>query len=380
MRHLGYLVLALALCPASASAQGATTGVLVQTYTMSAPEAIRVESLQLMTIPVGAHIPLLSWADLTLAGGFARASLSLPNGPTSEVEGLVDSRVRIAVGAGPFSLALTALVPTGDVVETLEQATLVGLLSSDLLPVATTQWGSGGGFAADLGLRRRIGSTGFGFSVGYLTLRESDALGVGTIAYRPGSQVRARVTAESHVGRASVLSLMLGVQSYASDTFDDIDFFRSGFRIEGVASLALPIGARESLLAYGGLYNSGAGSTRVPAAFSGVDDGALFPGTRDPLTKQVALAGVEARVTRDGWAAIPSGEIRLLRTAEGLGQGWVSSIGGRVEYRVAGARRGAQIVIEPSAAFRLGQLIAHRDAESGVRGWETGVAVRWEGR
>jgi hypothetical protein len=163
---------------------------------------------------------------------------------------------------------------------------------------------------------------------------------------------------------------MVGVQRFTSDSYGGEDVYQAGIRLEGGVSLAFPLGPRESGLVYGGIYAAGAGTARREMQFLG---------TLDNPARSVSNAGLELSVQRGRVEVLPAAEVRLIRSEDGLGQGWSGSLGARARYRVFGLAWGAKTLIEPAISFSMGRLVPSEGAASGVTGLSAGLTLRWEG-
>jgi hypothetical protein len=379
MRALTGLLVLAALAPSAVHAQRVAVGGAVQSYSMSDAEAVRIRDIGLTSASFAASAPVRPWATLSLDGGWASARVTLPSGARAEAAGLVDTRARLELRApSGVSVTASALLPTGEVAGSLEEAYVVGLLSTDLFPFAFTHWGTGGGFGADVAYTGQWSGVRMRLSAGGLMLSESEPLGAEEMVHRPGSQIRAQGALEAPVGEAGVVSALVGVQHFTPDTYRSVNLFQAGLRLEGVLSYGFALGARESALAYGRFYHLGAGSSPRDAAdiLLGND---VLAGMHAQPSRQVFAGGTELRVSRGQLDVMPHGDLRVLRRGDGRGQGWLASAGVRGAVRVAGTRMGRRAIVEPSLAVRTGRLVAGEGARSGVLGWEAGVALRWEG-
>ena len=364
-------------CPAALHAQTGHVTTTFESYAARNQTAVRLHDVRLHTSSFGAAVPLTRWASASIEAAYASASMRLTTGEQADVAGLLDTRAAVEARLGGFALVGSALLPTGDVAQTVEEATVAGLLSADLLPFSATHWGSGGAFAADLGYGAESGRIRIGLSAGYVALAESDPFAVGTVTYRPGSQMRARGMFEVAVREADVLTVIFGAQSFGTDAYAEQNLFTPGVRIEGLVSYAMPLGPRESLRAYGRLYRMGAGILAWELA-PPPELGGVLPGTAAQPSRKVFAAGFEMRVARPRLAVVPGGEIRVLRSADGFGQGWVGSLTTRAEYRVRGARQGRRLLVGPSLGVRLGRLGKGAGAQADIFGWEGGLTLRVE--
>ena len=372
------LVICCAVQPPIASAQVVSADVQVESYSLGSSEDLSLSSVRLMTLQFGAQARIAPGLALAVLGGYADAEAGLGNGAKTALNGPVDTRVSVEVRGNGLHLTASALLPTGDVAKTTTDATVVGLLSTDLLPFTVSHWGRGGGFAGDVGYRLRPGSIALELSVGGSYLGESTVQVAGPLTYRPGREFRARGSIEAGVGSGGVLSVLFGYQNFGSDIYGEVDVFRPASRIEGVASLAFPLGARESTLTYAGLYRLA--SADLPPGM-GVDP-ALPPsiaGVGGRASRMLFLAGTEMRFGRGAYSLVPRGDLRVLRNEEGVGQGWVASLGGRVEFEEIATLLGQRVLFAPRAQIHVGRLVASQGVRSSVLGLDVGVVTYWGG-
>ena len=68
----------------------------------------------------------------------------------------------------------------------------------------------------------------------------------------------------------------------------------------------------------------------------------------------------------------------MFRAADGASQGWLTSLGTTYDMRVSGSNSGRRVVLAPTAQLRLGRVIVQQGVETGLIGWEAGVALRVE--
>lgn len=376
MRRALVVGLLIAVCARGVAAQYASLGVRAESYGMSQADRVRVHDVQVLSLLATASYPLSSWGVATVRGGYASASITLPSGEEADARGPVDTELRVELARGHVSIAGLAIVPTGEAVPNLEEATAAGVVSSGLLPFDLIPWGTGGALGGEVGYeldfsRGRLLVTG-----GYILAREFEVLGGDGGTYLPGSQSRVRGLIDVGAGEAGAFSLLIGLQRYGTDSYEDYDLFDPGLRIETAASYAFPFGSRESALIFARFLSRAVASVDrgIP-----VDRGEILSGISAPLSRQLLMVGSELRISRGRLDLVPRGELRVLRSAEGIGQGWLGSVGGQAEYRLRGGRFEPRLIVVPSAALRVGRTVPEEGAESGFMGWEAGLAVRWEG-
>lgn len=378
MRRLALLPMALTLAaaPPETAAQSLSAGALLEVYALSKSTDFRLRSIHLMTLPFGGRFPLGSRAQLVAEGAYAYARAELANGADGSASGLVDTRLSLEARLGGVSISASALLPTGDVVGTANEATVVGLLSTELLPFSVTQWGTGGGAAADIGYGGRIGEVTVRLSVGASQFRASSPLGFGAV-YSPGTQLRTRAVVESAVGATGVLSVLVGYQHYMVDEYDGVNLFAPGARMGGAASYGFAAGPRKSILAYASVHRLQGGVSQL--RLSGFTDlNNLLPGVGDQPARTLLGAGGELRLARGRYVFAPRADVRMLRRADGIGQGWLASAGGRAEIRPLDLM-GRRWVVEPTLDVRVGRILVSQGVRSSVFGGQVGVTLRWDG-
>jgi hypothetical protein len=273
-------------------------------------------------------------------------------------------------------LSASAFVGPGDVVATEGEAILVGFLSSDLLPFAIRQWSMGNGFAADLAYPLQIGEATLSMAVGASATSESEPLS-SELVYRPGMETRARMSLETPLGAASVATLAFGLQRFAADTYNGRNLYRTGSRWEGGVSYAFAVGPRESLLAFGSMSRIAGGVSEVPDFH--LDYQGFTPAVGDRPARSTVRAGLEMRLARGRATLMPRAEMSALRREDGIGQGWVGSLGGTAEVPLRRSGYRAVLVAEPSFLVRIGTLTAADAVEARVFGWHAGMMLRWSG-
>lgn len=372
MRGASVLVLMLGVLPAAPSdghAQVVTAGARFEAYTLSRSQEVRLHSVRLLSLPFAAQVAIGPTLTVAVSGAYADATASLHDAGSVSVRGPVDTRVTARLRRDGVSLSAGAILPTGDVVRTASDATVAGALSTDLMPFSVHQWGSGGGFTGDVGYTIVTGRVALGIQAGGSFLSESSLLSVGPASYQPGRELRGRWTLDASIGDAGVLSVLAGYQRFDDDTYGDNGVYRPGSRIEALASYAFPLGTRESVGLFAGTYRLAAGVPQGPAG--------PFPGLVETGARTLFVMGSEMRLTRGSYDLAPRGELRVLRNATGLGQGWLASIGGHAAIAGLAGLLGGRVALEPSASAKIGMLTAARGLDSPILGFDVGLSVRW---
>ena len=372
-RRVALLALATVLLAPGVSAQ-VGAGALMQTYRFDDPAAAGLEQFRLTTLPFMAAVPLGSRLTLDVSGAYAEGTVTGVDGFEATLSGPTDTQLGVSVALGPDRVVLTGglVLATGQSTQTFQEAAVAGVVAAELLPFAISTWGSGGGAGGDVAVAFQAGRVGIGFSGGYQAASEYEPLSDLAFAYRPGDQLRFRFALDADVGEAGTFSLLLGLQRFGQDAFAGVNLFQSGTRLEGLVSYAFPTGLRGSGLVYGGVYHRENGSllTDVPS----------LEGATDSPSQQLFVGGANFRLPAGARAALlPDLEMRVFRSADGIGQGWVGSAGATLDLRVSGRRFGRRLVLGPTARFRFGSVTVNEDAESGLKGWEAGLTLRLEG-
>ena len=368
-RLVSCLVLPVATSLVSGEAVGqslATTpwhlgaGATYESYTFSEPAQVGIESLSLLAAPFGARVGLRG-ANLTVSGYFAEGTMTRADGSTTSVSGLTDTSLQLDVPIARETLILSGIValPTGTPTLALEQAEVAGAFAADLLPFRVTNWGSGGAIGLATSLARRFGDFGMGLSVGYSVAQEFEPLSEDERAYQPGNELRVRAAFDRTVGRSGKASLQLTAYRYDEDVLAGQNLYRSGNRYSAIASHALPVGAGSSAVLYGGVLHR--------------TEGTFFDEAREAPAQDLVLAGAGLRMRVGAGALVPSVDGRLFRSADGIGQGYVSGVGASFEAPIGG------MTLVPSVRGRFGNVIVREGAESAFSGIDAGVAVRFGG-
>lgn len=355
---LAFLVL-LAV-PAHAAAQSTRIGVSgsFETYSFADPEIVGIESLTLLSTPFAATIGLGASAELSVSGAWARAQLKRDDGSEATIAGPTDTEVRLTVrlASDAVRLSVVGLAPTGKSGLTIDEADVAGMIAADLLPFRVTSWGSGGGLGGSIAVAQRAGEIGFGASVGYVVASSFEPID-GGFDYRPGNQLHVRAAVDRTIGSTAKASLQLTYEMYGTDQADGSNLFRSGDRIQGVASYAFAVGTASNAIAYAGYLN------RQEGLFE--DDRFVVP------AENLLFAGAGARLAAGRSVIQPQIELRVLGGDEDAGKGYTAGAGVGIELPAGNA------VIVPAARIRIGNAELRPGQESGFTGGELSFTVRF---
>jgi hypothetical protein len=362
-----------ATLPAPALSQAVAGGALFQSYTFTQAEVIGLRDFTLLTAPFAVSIPVTGFLSLQASGAFAEGEASGPEGAKATLSGLTDTEVGIAVALGEDRAVLTAgaSLPTGQSTQTLEEAAVAGVVAAELLPFAVTNWGSGGGAGGDLAVAFQGGGWGVGISGGYRAAAEYEPIAGQTFAYRPGNQLRFRLALDRDVGESETFSVLVGLQRFSEDQIGGNNLFRSGNRLEGVVSYAFAVGLQSSALLYSGVYHRARGSLLLEES--------SLEGAHDSPSQQLFMGGANLRIPAGRRAILlPDIDVRIFRSEDGVGQGWITTAGASLDIHLAGRRLGRHLVLAPTARYRYGHVVVREGSESDLTGWEAGVTLRVE--
>lgn len=334
-------------------------GVVYESYFFSASEDVSLETLSLLTVPVGARLALTRALDLEVASAWATAKAERPDGSSSDVSGPTDTEVRLTatLARGAITLTGIALLPTGSEALTVQEADIAGLIAADVLPFRITNWGSGGGFGASTAFAHGFGEFAAGLSIGYVVAREFEPLSDDDFTYRPGNQLHVRAAIDRTFGSAGKVALVLTMQRFADDELDGSNLFRTGDRYQAVGSYAFAAGGRGNGIVYAGYLHRGEGE---------------FEDETDVMAAQgLAYGGFGLELPAGRALLQPSVDLRLLRRDDGTGQGYTAGIGGSAEVPAG------TLTFIPTVRGRFGNVMLRDDAESGFTGVELGLALRF---
>lgn len=370
----GAVVVGVALLGGAAATSAQTIGVgpSVQAYTFDDPQAAGLETFRLITVPWGASVPLGGGVTFTAGGAWASGEAKGEGGQAATLSGLTDTDVNVELALGDWLVVgADASIGTGKSSLSLEESLVAGVVAADLLPFTVSTWGSGGRMGGSVAVAGQAGLWGIGLAGSYRVSSAFEPLPGQPLTYDPGDELQVRAALDRNVGASSTFSLVLGWQSFSEDQALDANLFRSGDRIQGVASLAFPLGLRSSALVYGGVNHRSRGTLLL--------DESVLSGAGDSPSQQLFLAGANVRVPLGRRAALlPAVETRVFRAEDGASQGWITSGGASLDVRLAGNSSGRRFVLSPSGAVRLGKVIVEQGAETGLFGWEAGLVLRME--
>lgn len=338
------------------------SGAFIETYEFLDPEVLGIERVSLITVPIGAHAPVVDRVSVDLRGAFAHGMMTRSDGTEVTLSGLTDTEIRanFEVLRDMLTVSAAFLAPTGQSSQTFEESEISGLVASDLLPFRISNWGSGGGAGVVTSFTAPIGDFGFGLSAGYTVGQEFEPIADDELAYRPGDEFRVRMAIDRNFGSSSKASLVLGAQVYQEDEVSGASVFEPGNRYEAVGSYAFRAGAQSTAVVYGGFQHR--------------DAGALLDGSLEAPAQDLFSVGAGFRIPRGITTLIPAADLRIFRREDGVGQGHLATVGASAEWPAG------PVLLLPTLRGRFGKALLWDGAESSVRGAELGVGIRYRTR
>ncbi|MGH7460891.1 MAG: hypothetical protein ACREMA_07665, partial [Longimicrobiales bacterium] len=243
--------------PAQVRGLQAGSGVLTEVFSFRSPSALGMDNVVLVTAPFAVRFS--GPVTVEVAGAYAHATLMDADGGSSTLEGLTDTSIRLVLplASDRITLAGAAYLPTGKATQTTEEARVASVIAADLLPFSITNWGTGGGFDVSAAVAVPVGDFGLGARFGFAAAREFEPLvgGPDVFRYQPGNQLYARLAVDRRVGAAGKAALSATMQRFADDAFNGQNLYRSGDRLEFLATLNTSAGGSASASVYGGVLH-----------------------------------------------------------------------------------------------------------------------------
>lgn len=362
------IALSVATWPLQAQSVGA--GAHVQSYSFDDPTIAGVESVRLVVTPFAAAVDL-GRVSMGLSGAYASGTATGPGGGEASLSGPTDTDLVLTYRPGPDWLAVSAssALPTGKSSLDTEGSFVAAFIAAELLPFEIASWGSGGDVGGDVAVATQAGGWGVGLSAGYRLAREYEPIPDLPFSYKPGNQLQLRVALDRDVTQTSTLSLLVGAQHFSDDELAGTNLFKSGTRVQAVASYAFPLGLRSSALVFAGVNHRANGAL--------LTEEAALSGAADSPSQQLFMTGANLRFPlARGSAVLPKAEMFVFRAEDGASQGWVATIGPALDLRLSGNASTRQFFLTPSFVWRTGNVIVQEGSESGFSGWEAGVTLR----
>jgi hypothetical protein len=340
---------------------GGGVGAHLQSFHFTDDEAATLSSLSLLTVPVAVRVGVGGSVRIEASTTFARGELRRPDGASTSMGGLTDTRVQILTDLLDERVTVAGFValPTGADRFTAEEAELAGAIAADLLPFRISSWGTGGGMGGSVSAFHYVGAFGMGLGAGYLASGEFTPVDAGSFQYRPGPALQIQALLDYTVGTAGRAALQLSHHRFGDDEVEGSNLFRSGDRTQVRASYSFQAGPGGSGVAWAGYLHR--------------SEGAFLGELSTRPSQSLFFAGTAFRHPWRAMVAVPTGELRVQRRDDGRDQGTLGGIGLGLEIP-----RGGSVVV-PAVQVRAGSVLISEGVRSGVLGVEAGVSVRYGG-
>lgn len=355
-------LMAMATAPA-ATAQSASAGLGAgghyQHFSFGDARAVGIESLSLLSVPIGARLQPFDRLTIEAGSRWARGELTRPDGSTSTIEGFTDTNITASISLGDDVAEISAIaaLPTGKSSYQAEEIAVAGAVSADLLPFRVSNWGSGGGLGLRTSASWNLGAVGAALSVGYFRSGEFDPVAGELVAYRPGNRLSVRAAMDAPVGAAGEFGLQVGFKHHTEDELQGQNLFRSGDRFEIIGSYSFAVGARSAGTLYGGYHRR--------------EKGTHLQGLDPVPARDLLLAGTSFRIRLGSVLLRPSVDGRLLERPEASGEGWHLRGGLQAELPAG------TVTFVPTVRGHLGDVTVRSDQSSGYSGLEAGLNLRF---
>jgi hypothetical protein len=265
-------------------------------------------------------------------------------------------RLTATLGRDVVTISAIAQLPTGTSELTAEEADAAGMFAADVLPFRITNWGTGGGIGLSTALAQPVGEFAVGLSLGYVVAREFEPV-VDDFQYRPGNQLHVRAAIDRTFGNSGKGALAVTYQRFGDDQADGENLFKTGDRIQGLASWSFIAGNQGSGVVYAGYLH------RSEGEYLTFEE--LQPAQR------LAFGGIGARLPMGSAVVQPMADLRVHGGDEGAGSGYTLGLSGSLELPVGRA------MLVPTLRGRFGNVELSSGLDSGFTGGEVGLAVRF---
>jgi hypothetical protein len=296
-----------------------------------------------------------------VSGAFASGSLVRADGSSTTLSGVTNTTVNLSVPVlhDRVTFAAAVVLPTGKARYTDDEAQVAGVMAADLLPFRLSNFGSGSALDLSSQFAASVGGVNLGARLGYQMGQEFDLLEGGSFAYRPGNQAYARIAADGDIGDSRAAA-QVTVYTFSDDQLNSKNLYRSGTRVQALASYSMPAGHASTLQAYVGAQHR--------------QHGTFLDGSAETPTQTVLLVGGGLRSPTLAGIIMPQFDLRILRSGDGAGQGYVGGAGLGMELGL-----GDHATLLPSARFRIGKVGVRSGVESGISGFDVGLGFRFGG-
>ena len=333
-------------------------GVALETYQFQSKESVELESVTLLSMPFSTGLHLRPDLRLQVSGAYASGRIERADGTSGSIRGLTDTRVQVEAMLGADRLRIAGILelPTGHSRYTVDEADAAGAIAADVLPFEITNWGSGGGFGVHTSVGHQVAGFGLGASASYFVGREFEVFAGEDASFRPGDQLAIGLAMDRTVRQTAKAALHLQMVNHGDDKLAGSNLYRSGSRYRAMGSYAFPGPRYSSAMVFGGITHR--------------TQGAFLQLAEDMASQNLLTAGVVLRMPLRWGVLIPAADLRVLRSADGLGQGYVSTVGAGAERSVG------RMTLVPTLRARVGRVVAFEGERSGLWGLDVGVTAR----
>jgi hypothetical protein len=257
MRPLKYLGVlgAVVAAPLAGQQPNVTvqTAVLAESYSFD--DGLSFTRVSEQTVPVAVTVGLGRRAAFTVATGFARVDLkSADEGQlaSQEISTALDTEFRLSVDVIPGRLVFlaTGAAPTGSGTVALEELSVLGALSSDIIGFSATDLGTGGNLGGGFVGVVPVGRMALGIGATFQQSLTYDPVQGQTQNLRPGGEVRVRGGIEGALGPRTYLRVAGIFARRQKDQINGETRNGVGNRYVGYVSLNQAVG-RSSVTVYG---------------------------------------------------------------------------------------------------------------------------------
>jgi hypothetical protein len=236
---------------------GVRVRLVTESYTFD--PGLALTDVKETTIPVSVSLGLGRFGSLAIGTGYVTVDVSGTGINKQTISTLLDTQFRLTYNLLPGKLMLlfSGVLPSGTKTVALEELSVLGAISSDVIGFSSSTVGSGG-------------SLGGGFA-GAIPLGSNFAVGVGAsfkkaLSYQPvsgragdllpGAEIRARFGIQGSLARRTYVRLTAVYATRGRDDFDNLTRSGVGDRVIGYASVNQGFG-RSSLTLYSFVVDRG---------------------------------------------------------------------------------------------------------------------------
>ncbi len=362
----GIVLVLLATSSVARAQVGVRAKIVTESYSFD--PGLAIADVKETTIPIGVNVGLGSFGNLAISTGYVTVDVSGTGINDQSVSSLLDTQFRLTYNVIPGKLMLlfNGALPTGTKTVALEELSVLGAISSDVIGFSSPTVGSGGSFGGGFAGAFPLG-TNFAAGVGASVKK---ALSYQPVENRPGdllpgAEVRLRLGLQGSLARRTYLRVAAIFASRGQDDFDNLTRSGVGNRLIGYSSLNQAFGSG-SVTLYGFFVNRG--------------DPKLTADPTIPSLPHGRLTAFGSRVDlRVGSSIVVSPRVELRSSKEEINSslekiGSSTRFGSDVTLPVG---RSADLVFQGS--FVTGEVV-QSGADIGFDGYRFGVYLDWHPR